>query len=254
MPTSGLSLVGFMEQQQATAHLESACIPVNPDPTALATEWLAAKSKLGLPIQNAGNPEIHPIDPKHAAHITTILNQPIFQVGGALVGTLCMMVEIEPLLAFQFSVDMNRSDHHCSSISNPPSDIELLHLCLPLVTQNEDIRTTPGQNSLILRARSLNVRSFNVGMFNPPNMGHFIGIQFGVSLPYVHVVRHNGRCYLHNGFHRAVGARNAGATHLPCLFRDVPDHRAAGLHEGTFSAQLELLPVRLDHRHRSLLR
>ena len=231
--------MGFMDNMQAIAHLQNACVPLNPDPSLLTAEWQAAKAQLGAsPVQNAGRPNIAPIDPRHATHIATVLNQPIFQFGGNLLGTSCMMVEIEPLLAFQFTVDLDRSNHHCGVINSPPTVDELLNLCLPLTPPNEDIKTTPGANSFLLRARSLNVRSFNVGMFTPPNIGHFIGMQFGVSLPYVHVVRHNGRCYLHNGFHRTVGARLAGATHVPCLFRDVPDHQAVGIHEGTFPAQL----------------
>lgn len=50
--------------------------------------------------------------------------------------------------------------------------------------------------------------------------------------------RHNGRHYLHNGFHRCLALRRAGATHAPCILRDVPDHAAVGIHGGTFSPPL----------------
>ena len=99
---------------------------------------------------------------------------------------------------------------------------------------SKPFNTYLGQASMILKARSLNVRAFDRGMFN----GEFMGITFGVSQPYVHVVRHNNRCYLHNGIHRTYGARLAGATHIPCIFRDVADHDAVGIHDGTFPAAL----------------
>ena len=56
--------------------------------------------------------------------------------------------------------------------------------------RSADKRCTNGgpRCMVILKARSLNVRTFGQGMFN----GKFIGIQFGVSLPFMHVVRHNG--------------------------------------------------------------
>lgn len=61
------------------------------------------------------------------------------------------------------------------------------------------------------------------------------GIIFGQGAPPVHVVRLNGACYLHNGFHRVYGAKLAGASHVPCVFRDVLDPAMAGINPpGTF--------------------
>lgn len=56
----------------------------------------------------------------------------------------------------------------------------------------------------------------------------------------MHVTDFNGRHYLHNGFHRAYSVRKAGATHVPCLIRDVTDPAAAGIRDdgGTFSQLL----------------
>jgi hypothetical protein len=55
------------------------------------------------------------------------------------------------------------------------------------------------------------------------------GAMFGVTLPFVHVVRFNGRCYLTNGFHRALGARKRGAGRMPCFFREVPTADEIGI-------------------------
>src|SRR5208282_2577442 len=64
------------------------------------------------------------------------------------------------------------------------------------------------------------------------------GIQFHSSMPFVHVVRYNGRCYLHNGFHRTVGVRKAGATHVPCILRDVNTISEVGIDGDTFPVHL----------------
>lgn len=235
MPTDGLSLVGFMDQPQAVHHLTNACVPANPDPLVLAGEWTAAQARLGATTPSAGHPDIQAMPATGADHIQQLAGQPAFlpanpphRPQGVLHGATFQMVEIDPLLAFQFTVDITRSHHHVGAFSAPPTLDELLHCCLPLVQAAEAISTFPGQASMILKARSLNVRAFNRGLFN----GEFMGMSFGVSLPYVQVVRYNGRCYLHNGFHRCYGARMAGATHIPCVFRDVATPAEVGLHDG----------------------
>ncbi len=89
-----------------------------------------------------------------------------------------------------------------------------------------------------MRSRNLNVHLSAAGLF-PAGDNTAAGIIFGLSVPLVHVVRLNGRCYLHNGFHRVYGARMAGATHVPCVFRDVPDEASAGIAPpGTFDRML----------------
>jgi hypothetical protein len=223
MPSPGLSLVGFFaDQQHAHNHLTQACIASNPDPAAVIAEWGAAKGALGTPIPNAGHPDIQPLAPGQQAHAQQILAHPIFQADWR--GASVVMVEIAPLLAHQLTVDRNRSSHHCNGLSNPVTDDEMMNCCLPLTPQQEQLQIFPAQNSLLVKARSLNVRIVQ-GVGQPP----FLGIQFDVSIPWVHVVRLNGRHYLFNGYHRACGLMAAGATHMPCIMRDIADHNAIGL-------------------------
>ena len=127
------------------------------------------------------------------------------------------MVEIEPLLAYQLTVDVARSNDHGSSASNPPLEQELLDICLPIapVQENLNISTAPG--SLLVKSKGLNFHALGEGFLH----NQFLGFQVGVSVPLSHVVRFNGQCFLHNGFHRALALRARGATHMPCVFRDV---------------------------------
>jgi hypothetical protein len=96
---------------------------------------------------------------------------------------------------------------------------------VPLVPQQENYQAFPGPQSLIIRSECLNIQTQAQGVFNTM----FAGIQFGVTLPFVHVVRLGGRYFLHNGYHRTNGVRASGATHVPCIVRDVPDFAAAGV-------------------------
>lgn len=237
MPAQGLSLVGFMERDQAHLHLTHGCIGINQDQATLDAEWAAAKARLGAPVVNAGLPDILPIPPEKQQYIAQLAQLPWVQpVLAQLPGTSFQLVEIDKLLAFQHTIMVTRTNHHCSTISKPPTLDELLDVCLPLQQANEPIMMGQTDSSVLLKAESLNIRLLQAGNIHPG----IVGIQFGLSLPLVHVVRHNGRCYLHNGFHRALGMRQAGATHIPCMFRDVATHAEVGILQdgGTFDAQL----------------
>jgi hypothetical protein len=131
---------------------------------------------------------------------------------------------------------MDRSDHHCAPLSNPPTLDELLVLCLPRSKPSGEYHWQALQQSVVIKSRSLN---FQMG---PRGIGaDFAGFNFGWSLPLAHVVRFNNRCYLHNGFHRTVGARLAGATSIPCVVRDVASAEAAGIKPDGTTFHLALL-------------
>jgi hypothetical protein len=224
MPTAGLSLVGFMPRDLAIRHLREACVAPDPSDPALEAEWVAAKAKLGAPIAGAGHPEVLDLPPEAADHMAKLAEgwEEVFKKGAP---PEFKLVEIAPLLAFQFIVDGPRSEQHCGPFSKPPESDELLAAALPLSPTEESIQSQQLPQSIVLKARSLNVRSLAQGMIEP---GVF-GMQIGLSLPFVHVVRFNGRCYLHNGYHRCYGAAIQGATHIPCQFRDVGSPAEAGV-------------------------
>jgi hypothetical protein len=237
MPTAGLSLVGFMDEPQAIQHLQTACIPANPSQAALVAEWNAAKTKLGDLIAKAGNPEILDIPAAHAAHMQQVSQTPWITAYLATVPQAeFKLVEIDPLLAYQFAVDTTRSNDHCAHIILQPAEVaDILPICLPLTKPSGEYHIQQLGQSVIIKSRSLNLRMLAAGA--GANMA---GINFDWAVPLVEVVRVNGRCYLFNGFHRTFGIRIAGATHVPCLFRDVADHASAGIRTdgATFDAQL----------------
>ena len=236
MPTSGLSLAGFMPKDQAILHLRTACIAADPSDHALEAEWVQARNRLGPVTDRAGNPEILDLPPEAAAHMAKMATGWPQQFS-APTPPVFKMVEIAPLLAYQFIVDGPRSGHHCGAFSNPPTLDELLKVCLPDQPTEEPLQSQQLAQSLVIKARSLNVTMQAQGMIGP---GAF-GIVIGLSLPWVHVVRFNGRCYLHNGYHRTYGAAIQGATHIPCIFRDVSDAAAAGIKADGSTFPIDLL-------------
>jgi hypothetical protein len=243
MPSPGLSLVGFLDDpDMAIGLLVNACIPSTTDMGAIVGQWQSAKAELGAPITDAGFPDIQPFPATEAAYEAELRANPQFAMWP---GAILAIVEMDPLLALQLTIDTDRSAHHATPLSNPPQLSELIKVCLPIRPTSEQINVYAGQNSLLLKARSLNVRQFS-GFWD----AQIMGIRFGVSTPWVQVVRFGGKCYLTNGYHRSSCIRQAGATHIPCVLRDVPDYSAIGMFPPAFFSQ-ELLssanPPTLGH-------
>lgn len=238
MPTPGLSLVGFMDEPLALSHLKTSCIPANPSDAALIGEWNAARARIGNPFPNAGQPDIQPIPAPHDAYIQNLVQ--IDWLAPLLAGhwqrATFQLIELDPLLAFQFSVDTARSAHHCQPLQNVPDVAALLPICLPAQLPNEPVHAHQQGQSFIIKSRNLNFRIIQDGPLGP----NAIGIAFGWSPPLMHVVRYNGKCFLHNGFHRAYGLRLAGCTHAPCILRDVQSVAEVGIKDdnSTFPASL----------------
>jgi hypothetical protein len=254
MATDGLSLVGFFtDQQLALNHLRLDCVPPDRSEPALIASWRAAQANIGQPLnQTIAIPMPLPADSE--PHMEQLLAQPwladrlleldAVQSEMGMPPSTFEYVPIDDLLAYQFVVDLDRSNHHCAKLSRPPTLAELLNLGLPIVQPHEDYfmpPITPFSTSAIIKLRNHNLMMHRWGVFDGAHGEKVAGVSFYVGLPFVHVTQFNGKCYLHNGYHRTYGAKLAGATHVPCIFRQVSNAQAAGVwgHErGTFPEAL----------------
>lgn len=226
MPSSGLSLVGFMDGVLALQHFKSACIPPSADDIELNVAYQKAKEALGAPFPNFGEPDIQDILPQYAGYVGALSQfQWVAEALATYDNPTFKMVEIDPLLAYQFTIDVERVDHHCGKLNNPPSVEETLGACLPHAQPSEHYQISPSINAILIKSKSLNLRMLGAGVYN----GSFVGAQIGVSLTLAHVVKFNGKYYLHNGYHRALGIRKSGGTHIPCIVREVKTAQEAGI-------------------------
>jgi hypothetical protein len=230
VPANGLSLVGFItDHESALNHLRGNCVAGAKTDEQLITDWQKATSELGTPTPNAGHPNIQAVP---AGHESYLAHPTVIQELASYPGATIQMVEIDPLLAFQLTIDLDRAAHHGGALSNPPTLGELLALCLPLEAPEEKLASSVQNNQsiVLLRSPSLNLRlkAAKVQIQTLPTAG-IATVEFGVSSPFVHVTRYGSRCYVNNGLHRAYAARIAGASHIPCVFRDVSDPQGAGI-------------------------
>ena len=236
MPTPGLSLVGFMEEPLAFSYLRQTCVLADQSDTAVRQLWLAARERLGAPIDRAGKPEIKTIPPHCQGFLKKVEATPTFgSVTAGMTSWSFALVEVGPLLAYQFHVDRGRPASICDGVHSPPSIDEMLGFCLPVKPEPIETQNIPGGTGILLISKNLNMlierqgTSDGVVLSEAPGQqfkaaGVFIGARSGL----VQVVRYNGRCYLKNGFHRAFGMRLKGATHIPCLLLDTDNYAQVG--------------------------
>jgi len=203
---------------------------------ALRKIWQEARTRLnpgaGSPVPIPGVPEILDIPAGHEAHLRDVQASPRFP---KTVGTLpweFKLVEIGPLLAFQYHVQTDRANQLWLDSGGTTDIAALLRLCLPVGVNeiqpgsgcdaNPDPSNSEERGRVSFDSDNLNMRILaggNVGMDGAKIF--WAGIGFGEATRLVQVARFGGRCYLKNGYHRCYRMRAEGVTHLPCIVQDV---------------------------------
>ncbi len=232
MPKPSLSLFGFMDEPQALAYLQKWAILPEQDraPDGMRRIWREAKMKLGKPFAKPGKPEIQPLQPRYHPYLDEVTKNPLFDLtirGFERWGV--MLVEINPLLTFQFHISTDETDKFSAMISRNPTVEEMLTVCLPRDITYPDYEAILTANGVTIRAQNLGLGHLEHGWFQKFPDGRLLiaGVAFGAS-PLLQVVRINGRCFLRNGFHRAYALAKKGATHIPCLFLETNNFGLVG--------------------------
>jgi hypothetical protein len=232
MASAGLSLVGFMDRDSAIRHLRNDCIFSDPSNDSLVHHWTNAKEKLGPPMPKAGKPEVLDIPAEHNGYLNDLKQTEwVAKILDKLPGYSFKLIEIDPLLAYQVAINQVRADHHCNPLPSPAKIADALPVCLPLKVPDEKIEAIPSgtRNSLLVRTKCLGFQIKRAGQLDH---GLCFGIEVNLTPPLLHVVEYKGRLYLHNGFHRALGMKKRGFTHVPCVFRHVDDSVSVGISDG----------------------
>lgn len=253
MPTPGLSLVGFLDQRSAIELFRLCCVVSDNSDAALTAEWQAARTKLGPPLPGAGYPEVLPVPAGAQGHIDELMGQPWVQdyPQAVIANSKIQMVELAPLLALQPCVDLALSDSHNGGQQAPSLD-QLFHICLPLNEASANVRISRLPSSIAVSSRGFNLQTVDMGWVSVRDRiragstrRDFLGLEIGVLPAFMMVARHNGRCFLQNGFHRAVGLCRRGVTHAPCVVNEVLDYAdILDLDHHVFPASILSPPIR----------
>jgi len=217
MATPGLALIGFMDPNHVEAYLTSACVGAPATPADREALRLQAVQKRGAAVPNAGAPEVKDLPKSATTHLKAVEKSNRFAgtVGNAKWSF--KLVEIDPLLAYQFHVELDRSTAACAGLAKNPSMDQLLNTCLPTKAAPFNGNFAQLPSGLMLRSSDPNVRLIDVKGEAGAHETWELRVLLGTSSPLIQVVNWSGRFVVHNGYHRAFGARLAGATHIPCI-------------------------------------
>lgn len=243
---NGLSLLGFMKEQDAIEYCRKVCQFDDLSNDALLHQWNIAKTRIGSPMGKVGRPEVLDLTSEMSQHMEELKEQLWFQhkLKDSLRGAEFKLIEIDPLLAMQFAINTDRSEHLGMAYTRSKSVKDLLDLCLPVTQPTHDVvihkdQKASGSLMLMTKNLSLGIDRDGAHLVNTDKGSQvFVGVEVSTPAPQLHVVRYQDRYYLHNGFHRAYSARLAGATHIPCILRDVSYANDIGIGRDTFSLDL----------------
>jgi hypothetical protein len=218
MPTAGLSLFGFYPLEVATQYLAQACHVADPSPNAINATWVAARDRLGAPPANPGKPSVLELPADCAEHLAQLSAHPLMARFQADFGEWSVgLVEIGPVVAAQAQVERNR----CSGMHDlgGAAPLQLLERCLPIQDQGTQVIWEQDQNGrgLLIRHADHNLQAIGGTGTLTPEGALVVGPVIGQRAAWVHVIDIDGRLYLRNGYHRAVGLMEAGHSHMPCL-------------------------------------
>lgn len=241
--SAGLSLMGLMDETWAIPYLRRQCAFQGDQSDArLAYEWRTARDRIGSPMGRMGMPSVKDIPEAMRSYVEELKRQDwlTHRLNGHLAGAEFKMVEVDPLMAMQFAIDVDRSTHLCTAFSGSRTDEDLFSVCLPMNPPEPEVnlfKDHTGSGSMLISTKNLSFGIHKEGAHeiqtdNGPRF--LIGIEVTTPLPLLHVVRYQDRYYLHNGFHRAYSARQAGATHVPCILRTVTHEGDIGIGTDTF--------------------
>lgn len=229
MSVPALSLLGFMEQQQAFAYLQARCDLEPASGARLYERWHDARGRLGAPVLEAGRPDIHDLPEQFQTYLDEV--QSTARFGEAVRGApwSFKLVEVAPLLSFQFHVELPRIEWLADRAAQEAPLDAALRLCLPLTSEPLPCAVQRQGDQLWIRGdRNLRLLGATV-VHEDATQLDVVRIAFGAGTPFVTVVRIGGRCYLRNGYHRVCALQNMGATHVPCLLLEAGDYSQVGI-------------------------
>lgn len=185
--------------------------------------------KQGVDQAGAVGPLAEPID-DHLELFWASEHAQAFRKEGWNVGS----VDLRKLCAFQPSVFLDHAEQRTSGAS--AGDFHALaRITLPLTNETEPtIQFDHVQKAWIISSDDPNLEV--VGHFSRPISGGR-GCGFLVAAPpsCMQVVRWQGRYFLKDGYHRALGFLRRGVYHVPSLVLDLPGERGLELGTGELS-------------------
>lgn len=229
-----------MGQNEAINYLMSQCVWDNNTEENALKHWVAARDRLRPVPWKPGYPEILDIPNEYHGYLERVIRYPMFQAVLEGLSYSFKLVEIDPILSFQYHVVHDIGEVASSAYRVESSLERVLEAALPLTPPKQEVAVTQEFNAVTISAPTLNLRLLGP-VRGEQDGAQLSGFAWSFGFPFIIVVRYEGRCYLKNGYHRTVAFRRLGLTHIPCLFLEGFDYSHTGAaRPGFFPKQVML--------------
>lgn len=222
VPLPGLSLVAFMDDEyDVFSYFRNQCVTGNARDETLRGWWLEARALLQPPAPKGGQPDIREIPSKHSGYLAGVPKNPHYAMTVESMAASFKLVEIAPLLAFQFHVQTDTAWLPVyANTPNPPLD-KILRWCLPRFSPPCKTQVDRVDNGWCITSDDVNLALYPLqNCTDTKAIPGLPPVCYGPRSPFVQVVRYRERLYLKNGYHRAYQLGKLGYTHIPCILLD----------------------------------
>jgi hypothetical protein len=201
------------------------------DEVDLTRQWREANARVReLEVSERGRadtPELAALPDAMAAAAEAAVNDPVVRRSLGFLPYRWSLVELDRLVVWQNSVNLNFVDKIKRTLSLPLSDHDLIRACIGNLSTPPPIHITPlDGNTFAFSSPSNDLRVLSVAPFDPRKLceqethgypSSVLGIFIGYGTNLVRAYYMHNRLVLLNGSHRACALRMLGVTHIPCL-------------------------------------
>lgn len=198
----------------------------------------AAANGASAPAHDAAGtpPGVQPLPPELEPLAGRVLADPICRRAFAAVPVRVAWVELDPLVVFQRTVNLEHVRRLQAQLGRRPSPQDVFRFCLPYdhPTPAFRVRALPGRDgndgTYVFTSESNDLRYLEPTLLRPDQISAYdplgpvaavLGLAVGFGSNYLNVIACGGRLVLNNGNHRAYALRDLGFTHAPCLVQEV---------------------------------
>lgn len=175
-----------------------------------------------------------PLPPEMEVLVPALAAHPVFRRAFAVVPVRVALVELDSLVAYQRTVNLEHVRRLRARLGPSPSPREVFDFCLPTVrppAEAAPFRVRPaGDGEFVFTCESTDLRFLEAVTLRPEQVSGYdapgavagvVGLVVGFGSNFVNVISAEGRLVLNNGNHRVYALRELGLTHAPCVVQDV---------------------------------
>jgi len=209
---------------------------------AIAEDWRAARRRIQqLEATEAGwadGPTLEPLPAGLATQAEAILRERASQEDLALFPHRWCLVELDRLVVYQNYIDLGFVEELKQGLPRNPSQEDIFRFALGQTSTAPLINIArPTERLFRFSSVSQDLRCLDIAQLDPKAIPHYhvpghakavIGIFMGYGVNVLTGIHVANRLILGNGSHHSFAARARGATHVPCLVREVAQEEELG--------------------------